>query len=167
MKNKFFPAAAILFGLAFIAGCSSTSEVKDEPPEQQAAPEPTAVQEPAQEPVKAEPEPEIALETTFFFDYDDANVRPGDRPALEALAKHINANPKVIRIEGHADERGTEAYNKELGQRRADAVRSLLVSMGVNSSQIETVSFGETKPIALGSGEAVWQKNRCVELKNI
>lgn len=167
MKNKFYSATAILFVLSFFAGCSSTPEVVEETPAQKSAPEPTAAQEPVQEQVQAQPEPQVALETMFYFDYDDANVHPGDRSSIEAIANHINDSAQVIRIEGHADERGTEAYNQDLGQRRANAVRDLLVSMGVSSSQIETVSYGEKKPIELGSGETVWQKNRCVEIKNI
>ena len=76
-----------------------------------------------------------------------------------------SSNSQVIRIEGHADERGTEAYNQELGQRRAEAVRDLLISKGVSASQIQTVSYGEKNPDITGSGEPVWQKNRRVVLK--
>jgi len=151
----------LLFVLALTAGCSTMSDVAEEPLAQEPAPEPTA----AQESVQAEPEPEITLKTAFYFDYDDATLRPDAHQAIKAHAERLKSNSQVIRIEGYADERGTEAYNKELGQRRADAVRELLISMGVSSSQIETVSFGEQRPLVLGKGETVWQKNRRVELK--
>ena len=107
----------------------------------------------------------MALDTIFYFDFDDANIRPDARAEIEAHAERIKSSDQIVRIEGHADERGTEAYNRELGQRRAEAVRDLLVSMGVQSSQIKTVSLGEQNPVILGSGESVWQKNRRVELK--
>ena len=161
MQNQLYPTIAISFVLALTAGCSSMSDVVETPQAQETAPEIIADQEPAQ----IETNPEIALETTFYFDFDDATLRPNVRQAIEAHAERLKTDSQVIRIEGYADERGTEAYNKELGQRRADAVRDLLISMGVRSSQIQTVSFGEKKALSLGSGETVWQKNRRVELK--
>lgn len=172
MRNQFYPAVVILFVLAFIAGCSSTPEAVEEAPTQATPPEQAAVQEEPvrQEPAQQstpEPEPEVALETIFYFDFDDTTLRFGDRSAIEAHAEQIKSGSQVIRIEGHADERGTEAYNKQLGQRRANAVRDLLISMGVNSGQIETVSYGEQNPKALGSSEDAWQKNRRVEIRNI
>ena len=161
MRNQFYLAVILLFVLAFLAGCSSVSDVVEEPPVQNAAPEPASIQEP----VQTEPESKITLETSFYFDFDDATLRPDAHQAIQAHAERLKSNSQVIRIEGYADERGTEEYNKELGQRRADAVRDLLISMGVSSSQIETVSFGEQRPLVLGSGETIWQKNRRVELK--
>jgi peptidoglycan-associated lipoprotein len=161
MQNQYHKIVVSLFVLTFFAGCSSTSDVVEEAPVQQASSEPVAAQEPAQ----PQPEATIALETIFYFDYDDATLRPGARAEIEAHAERIKSSEKIVRIEGHADERGTDTYNKELGQRRAEAVRDLLVSMGVHSSKIETVSLGEKSPVILGSGESVWQKNRRVELK--
>ena len=161
MQNQIYLVVLLFFVLVFSAGCSGTGDVVEEAPVQEAAPEPTI----AQEPVQPEPEPEMALETTFYFDFDDATLRPNVRQAVEAHAERLKTNSQVIRIEGYADERGTEAYNEQLGKRRAEAVRDLLVSMGVSSSQIETVSYGEKNPLMVGSGEDVWQKNRRVELK--
>ena len=172
MRNQFYPAVVVLFVLAFIAGCSSTPDAVEEAPTQAAPPEQATVQE---EPVRQEaaqqaspePEPEVALETVFYFDFDDATLRFDDRSAIETHAERIKSGSQFIRIEGHADERGTEAYNKQLGQRRANTVRDLLVSMGVDSNQIEAVSYGEQNPKALGSSEDAWQKNRRVEIRNI
>lgn len=162
MQKQFYLSIVTLIVLALSAGCSSMSDVVEEPPAQEAAPQPVA----APEPVQAEPEPqEEELQTTFYFDYDDATLRPGAVPVIEAHAERLKTNAQVIRIEGYADDRGTEAYNKELGQRRAEAVRDLLITMGVNSSQIETVSYGEQNPQASGSGEFIWQQNRRVVLK--
>lgn len=157
MRNQSYLMVVLLFVLVLTAGCSTTSNVVEEP----LAQEPAA----ALESVQAEPEPEITMKTAFYFDFDDATLRPDAHQAIEAHAERLKSNSQVIRIEGYADERGTETYNKELGQRRADAVRDLLISMGVSSSQIESVSFGEQRPIVLGKGKTIWQKNRRVELK--
>ncbi|MGD8571976.1 MAG: OmpA family protein [Gammaproteobacteria bacterium] len=164
MRNLFYLIKVCFVTLVFLAGCSSTPEVVEEAPPQEAAPEPVVQQ---QEPVEPEPapEPEIALDTIFYFDYDDATVQPSAREIIQAHAERLMSNAESIRIEGYADERGTEAYNRELGQRRAEAVRDILVSMGVDSGQIETVSYGESNPLVVGSGESAWQQNRRVELK--
>ncbi|MCI0506259.1 MAG: OmpA family protein [Gammaproteobacteria bacterium] len=163
MKKQFYAVVVVFIVLAFLAGCSNTSEVAEQPQAQEAVPEPAIVSKPAQ----AEPAPDVTLDTVFYFDFDDATVRPDVRQAIEAHVERLKTHAKLIRIEGHADERGTDAYNKELGMRRADAIRDLLISMGVSSSQIETVSFGEKNPVVLGSGEAVWEKNRRVELTKV
>jgi len=163
MRNQLHPVIVSLFVLTLIAGCSSTPQMAESPSAPDATPQEEVA---AQEPVQAEePEPGMPLETVFYFDYDDATLRPGVREAIEEHAKRLKENTLAVRIEGHADERGTETYNKELGQRRAEAVRDLLISMGVNSSQIETISYGESNPDVAGHNEAVWQKNRRVVIK--
>ena len=70
-----------------------------------------------------------------------------------------------MRLEGHTDERGTREYNMALGERRANSVRDYMVANGISSMRIESISFGEERPIAYGSGEANWAENRRVELK--
>ena len=71
----------------------------------------------------------------------------------------------MVRLEGHTDERGTREYNMALGERRANAVRDFMVANGIAGSRIETVSYGEERPVAYGSGESNWSQNRRVELK--
>ena len=159
MRNLFYLFILPAFVLSLIAGCSSTSDVIEESPPPQASSE--SVVEPA-EPVQQAKE---ELRNIFYFDYDDATVRPDTRPIIEAHAERLKNSNQAIVIEGYADERGTEAYNRELGQRRAEAVKDLLVSMGVQSSQIETISYGEQNPQDSGNNELAWQKNRRVELK--
>ena len=101
----------------------------------------------------------------FLFDFDQAIVR---REAHAELNKHASALAGDrfirVRVEGHADERGTREYNLALGERRADAVRAYLVSQGASNSQIEVISYGEEKPIVSGKNERSWAKNRRVEL---
>ncbi|MBW8271498.1 peptidoglycan-associated lipoprotein Pal [Caldovatus aquaticus] len=96
-----------------------------------------------------------------FFDFDRANIRPDQRPVLERQARWLQQYPQVqVTVEGHADERGTREYNLALGQRRANAARDVLIANGVAASRIETISYGEDRPAALGSNEEAWAQNR-------
>ena len=101
----------------------------------------------------------------IFFDYDGFVVGAEYRAIIEAHAKYLVANKATrVRIEGHTDERGSREYNLALGQRRADGVRRSLVLLGVNETQIETVSFGEEKPAMTGTSEEAWRANRRADL---
>lgn len=103
--------------------------------------------------------------TTFYFDFDTAEIKAESRDVLAAHARYLSSNPNVnVRLEGHTDERGTKEYNLALGERRANAVQRFLVVNGADRSQIETVSYGEEKPAAMGSNESAWAQNRRVEL---
>lgn len=103
--------------------------------------------------------------TTFYFDFDTAEIKPEARDVLIAHARFLQANPgQNVRIEGHADERGTKGYNLALGERRANAVLRFLVINGAARGQAETVSYGEEKPSVMGSSESAWAQNRRVEL---
>jgi len=107
-----------------------------------------------------------ALEARLvYFDYDSFVIKPEFQALVEANARVIKANPgrKVV-LEGHADERGGREYNLALGQKRAEAVRRALTLLGVPDGQLEAVSFGKEKPAVQGTGEAVWAKNRRVEI---
>ena len=96
-----------------------------------------------------------------YFDFDKYEVREDGKPILAAQAAWLVRYPAVmVRIEGNADERGTREYNFALGARRAAAVKDDLVSHGVAASRIETVSYGKEHPIALGSTEDDYAKNR-------
>jgi peptidoglycan-associated lipoprotein len=102
--------------------------------------------------------------TVFYFDFDSSALRADSRALLNAHAAALVAKPKAIRLEGHADERGTREYNIALGERRAQAVRTYLQSKGVNSP-IEVVSYGEEKPAVDASNDYAMQQNRRVEIK--
>ena len=96
-----------------------------------------------------------------YFDFDAYSVRADAAPLLEAQAAWLRRYPGVgVRIEGNCDERGTREYNLALGARRANAVRDFLVSKGVESARISTISYGKEKPIDAGSGEEADQHNR-------
>ena len=101
------------------------------------------------------------LATMIHFDFDRATLRPEDTQALDDKIKILQANPNVhIRISGHCDERGSDEYNLALGNRRATAAKQYLVSHGIDASRIETVSYGEERPLAQGHDESAWSQNR-------
>ena len=105
------------------------------------------------------------LETTILFDFDNSMIRPEFIKVLDAHANFLVANPaKSVTVEGHADEKGTPEYNIALGERRAMSVATYLESMGVTSSQINVVSYGEEKLVNLEHSEAASVENRRAEL---
>ena len=96
-----------------------------------------------------------------YFDLDSYQVNPEAYPRLDAQAAWLARYPQVtVRIEGNADERGTREYNLALGARRAEAVRTYLIQRGVPAGRIDTISFGKERPIAEGSTEDSWARNR-------
>lgn len=114
---------------------------------------------------RARREAEAATRTTLaemvFFDYDRAAIREEAKPILDAKVKILRGNPAIrLRIEGHCDERGSNEYNLALGSRRAEAIRMYLTAAGLSAQRFEIVSFGEERPLAQGSNEASWSRNR-------
>lgn len=98
---------------------------------------------------------------TIYFDTDRYNVDSADAAALQTQAQWLLRYPaKRATLEGHADERGTREYNLALGERRATAAKNYLVSVGVDAGRLSTVSYGKERPVALGSDEESWAKNR-------
>jgi peptidoglycan-associated lipoprotein len=96
-----------------------------------------------------------------YFDYDQADLRDDARTALAANAEWLKRNSTVqALVEGHCDERGTSEYNLALGDRRANAAKDYVVSLGVDSSRIRTVSYGKERPVCDADTEECWQQNR-------
>lgn len=106
---------------------------------------------------------ETGLEGKIYFDFDKSSLDAGDKDNLEQFLPYIR-NAKVVRLEGHCDERGTREYNLALGERRALEVRDFLIIKGVPGKKIKVVSFGEEKPLARESNESAWAQNRRVEI---
>ena len=104
---------------------------------------------------------------SVFFDFDSNAVKDEFRPLVQAHSKYMTAEKRdaSIRIEGNCDERGSREYNLALGQRRAEAVKKVMTVLGVQDGRIETVSFGEEKPMGDGHDEAAWAKNRRADIK--
>ena len=114
------------------------------------------------------PTPSVSDEDLFsqnvkdvYFDYDKSDVRSDQQSSIQADAQFLGQHGGInITIEGHCDERGSTDYNLALGDQRAGAVKSALVSAGVNASRIKTISYGKEKPFCTESNEACWQQNR-------
>ena len=104
---------------------------------------------------------ESSLLKDVYFDYDKYDTRPGDVAILKENAAMLKKYPTVkIQIEGHCDERGTNEYNLALGERRANSTKNYLISLGIPSDRISTISYGEEKPLDPGHREEAWAKNR-------
>jgi len=172
-----FSLPALLALAVLIPACS-----KDEPPAPAPQPVPTPAPTPAPRPEVTPPEAgewEVAdageaesflsaeqinarrLLRVIHFDYDSAEIRGDQRATLQANADWLREHPNVrILIEGHCDERGTREYNLALGDQRAQAATAYLTSLGIGAHRIETISYGEENPVAMGEGEQFWSQNR-------
>lgn len=104
----------------------------------------------------------VDITEAVYFDFDSASLNAINQAALSSKAKWLQDNPQVgsVLIEGHCDERGTDAYNMALGARRADAVKDYLIDLGVANNKLKTQSYGEEKPVDLNHNESAWAKNR-------
>ena len=108
---------------------------------------------------------ELLQRTVIYFDFDTAKIRSEFSEVLAAHARYVGANQnRSIRLEGHADERGSREYNIGLGERRSQAVRQVLMLQGAGAVQITTVSYGEEQPAVSGNDEEAWSMNRRVEI---
>jgi len=107
----------------------------------------------------------LLAERVVYFDYDSSALREEAKAVVRAHARNLQQNPaSQLILEGHADERGTREYNLALGEDRAKSVADLLQAMGVGGERIQTISYGEERPVALGHDESAWGLNRRVEL---
>ncbi len=107
------------------------------------------------------------LSSVIFFDFDSYEVNPDDAEVVNRHSIQIIDTGASVRLEGHADERGSREYNIGLGERRAQAVRRMLMIQGVPASRISTVSFGEERPANFGTDEAAFAENRRVEIRYV
>lgn len=157
--------AALLPALFTLGACTTTYDWREVAgPARQA---PRVVQQPAT--VAAPPQNTQDIATDFaayagervFFDFDRSVIRNDARATLDKQAEWLNRYPTVtVRIEGNTDDRGTREYNLALGERRANAAKNYLTGLGIDASRLSTVSYGKERPLALGSDEASWARNR-------
>ncbi|WP_317929114.1 peptidoglycan-associated lipoprotein Pal [Halioxenophilus sp. WMMB6] len=162
--NVFKTGLGLVVLAMVLTGCSSTSTPEEPvtPPAEDTSATTTGIDDSG---VMAEEEEPVVLGTVFYFDFDKYQLKSEARALLTAHAEQLIASPRQIRLEGHADERGSREYNMALGEKRATAVKEFLVLQGVDPALIETISYGEEKPVALGANEESWALNRRVELK--
>ena len=145
-----------------LAGCSKKAPEELPPPPVTEAPTPTPSGPQAAVPgTQAHFAEVMSGQDTIYFDTDRYNIDSADQAALQQQAQYLAQYPNVrATIEGHADERGTREYNLALGERRANAAKNYLVSLGVSEARLSTVSYGKERPKALGSNEQAWAQNR-------
>ena len=130
-----------------------------------AAPAPAATQQAAAPDVGPGPGTQLDLEINVgdrvFFDFDKSTLRPNGRTTIERWAAWLKTYPaNKVMIEGHADERGTREYNLALGERRANAAREYLISLGIDPNRVKTISYGKERPAIPGSNENAYAQNR-------
>jgi peptidoglycan-associated lipoprotein len=104
---------------------------------------------------------EIFKAYTVHFAFDSSVVKSSDASNVRSVADHLKSNPaQAVRVEGHCDERGTEEYNRALGERRALAIREELIKQGISGSRVDTISYGKDRPVDPGHNDAAHGKNR-------
>ena len=170
----------IMAALALLAGCASEgtkdqpgAAVEDRKPAVGEITPPVAVKPvpppPVAKPVTSKPivanplkDPNnILSKRSVYYDYDSSVIKDEFKPMVSAHARYLTQNRSAkIAIQGNTDERGSREYNIALGQRRADSVKQMMLLLGAQEGQIETVSFGEEKPRAAGKDEASFSQNR-------
>ncbi len=177
-------AVVALLGVMLIAGCTPKTLPDESSPE---AVGPSAGESQMEDGFRTQPAPdgsgfgtgggfgatswggpppgEPGSRTVVYFDFDSDLIRPEYSEMMAAHAAYLADNPGAnVRLEGHADERGSREYNIGLGERRAQSVRRALLLQGVGSDQVSTVSYGEERPAVTGSDEEAWSMNRRVEI---
>lgn len=172
MELKKTQLLSAILASALLVGCASTSTedtAADAAAAERAAAEQAAADQAAADAAaaaeRAAAEAAANLGTVFYFDFDQATLSADTRATLDAHLALLKDNNKKVRLEGHADERGTREYNMALGERRANAVANYLIINGVARYRVETVSYGEERPVDSASNESAWSQNRRVELK--
>jgi peptidoglycan-associated lipoprotein len=116
-------------------------------------------------PAYLDPNSPIYKQRSVYFDFDVFTIKPKYDAMLQQHAAYLKAHPELqVRLEGNADERGGREYNLSLGQKRSEAVKRALTTLGATAGQQEAVSFGEEKPKATGHDEASWAENRRVDI---
>lgn len=189
--TKAFALSLVIVSLALVPACRSKKTVEPvvapttvseaPPPRVEPPPAATTTVEPPHDfvqetPVKEEPLPsdieelnrvaqQKGLIADAFFNYDESTLSADAQSALSTSASWLKKNPQYnLLVEGHCDERGTEQYNLALGDRRANTAKEYLMTLGVDSARIRTVSYGEERPFDPGHDESAWAKNRRAHL---
>ena len=162
--QRFVTAATFASAIA-LAGCASNAP-------EELPPQPATVATPAPSPQPTQPAgpapgsnahfvQQMQGRNVIYFDTDKFDIDATDAAALRVQAEWLQRYPNArATIEGHCDERGTRDYNLALGERRANAAKNYLVSLGVDAARLRTVSYGKERPVALGSNEQAWAQNR-------
>jgi len=166
MKNVVL-TTVLIASLGLLAGCPSKPKEQPQPPAQQSTADTSGVDNAGAQVDSdaAGPMGELLSKRIVYFDFDKAEIRGDSQAVVAAHAQYLAKNPgQKVRLEGHADERGSREYNIGLGERRGQAVRRALLLQGVAEVQLSTVSYGEERPAVAGSDEQAYAANRRVEI---
>lgn len=152
-----------------LAACSTTptqpvAETKPAAPASVAKP---AAPEPVAEtlPPHRDPNSELSKNNAVYFAYDKFVIEEKYKPAIELHSHYLVSHPELhVRLEGNADERGSSEYNLALGNKRATAVQHAMGVLGVKENQMESISYGKDKPLAIGHDETSWAQNRRTDI---
>ena len=175
---------ALFLLLLMLAGCGTTGEAEDQASAETSAAASTDTSDSASASAAAdqmasaqamdtasrqvdpfEDPNNLLSQRVVYFEFDSSAIRDDALPVIRAHADYLASNSQVnFTLEGHADERGTREYNLALGERRADAVRRMLIANGVSPAQVRVVSYGEERPAVMGLDESAWGMNRRAEL---
>jgi peptidoglycan-associated lipoprotein len=182
-RGRLFLLVLIVLSISLAFGCrtrAKKAEVFPEPVPPVVEPETTRPSVEVEPPTDFVQEPEVAAEDLtgsteqvteraqrmgwirdVFFEFDSFTLSADAQDALAVTASWLKSHPEFsLLIEGHADERGTQQYNLALGDRRANVAKDYIVTLGVDSSRVRTISYGEERPFAMGSNESAWAQNR-------
>jgi len=167
-KNVWLALALVLIlaSMSFLVSCAKnavqsqpTQTAQSEPPK--AVDNSGAAAEPGDQTTAPEASGAEFVNENIHFAFDSAVLSDQAQRILTDKAEYLRTNPGLmVSVEGHCDERGTDAYNMALGDRRAKSARDFLVNMGVDAQRLSTISFGEERPVAQGRDELSWAKNR-------
>lgn len=158
MKFSPGPALSAIAALAILAACTTKP-----PTTAQTAPPVAMTQSTSQSTIVpgSLEDFKVNVGDTVHFDYDRSEIKDDDRGLLQRQAAWLQKYPQVrVTVQGHCDERGTREYNLALGARRANAVKEYLVSLGVSSARLDTISYGKERPVCTESDENCWAQNR-------
>ncbi|MEM0953599.1 MAG: peptidoglycan-associated lipoprotein Pal [Pseudomonadota bacterium] len=164
-------ALSVIFAILLMAGCASTdTSEEDAAMAEKEAKEAMMAEEEARKAetmrkMKMLEDAVASAGNVVYFDFDKSTLNAATRRVLDAHIALLKSNSDTVRLEGHADERGTREYNMALGERRAKAVLDYMAVNGIGRGRVETVSYGEERPAVSGTGAAAWSKNRRVEIK--
>lgn len=160
---------ALIASLALLAGCPAKKPDVPPPPPPPPTTDTSGVEDPnatvGDTDASMGPSGELLSKRIVYFEFDRADITASSQTVVNAHAAYLSKNPaQKVRLEGHADERGSREYNIGLGERRGQAVRRALALQGVSETQLSTVSYGEERPAEAGSGEQAYALNRRVEI---
>jgi peptidoglycan-associated lipoprotein len=153
-RPQFRTIATVAFLSLFLAACSGTDTKEQEAAAAEAAAELRRLEDAAR-----------MAGNVVYFEFDSSALTEAGRAILDKQVALLKKTGASVRLEGHTDERGTREYNIALGERRANAVRDYMMVNGVPGSRLESISYGEEKPVSYGSSEVSWSQNRRVEIK--